>query len=367
MKTSRFLMSVFSSLMVFQTANAAVDNNAEQVLLSKSCSENGVALNNCFTDLPTLDTWVWGTRNPTAASPLLVNIGPGTFQGRFTCNGSGYVSLQGAGMGTSIIENDSTPILVSRCVNMAFSDMTIRNTGNLFGVEWRNGGNSIWTNVHLDMIGYAWYESTGTGCGSRAPGEHHWFNSRITARSAAGSSTAYYAPCDVSWFYGSEIVAIANINSGGVRTITAPGGEVHVYGSVIRALSNAGVTTSEIKAVYASSGGEIHVHGTGIDLISAEANDVIALQADAGSLIHAEQSAFVLQTAGGTAIRVRNNGGTIKASYLWEEGATPPNIVSSNGADMAVATNTPDGQPHLVIYSSACTSKWFDTVTGACY
>ncbi len=71
---------------------------------------------------------------------------------------------------------------------------------------------------------------------------------------------------------------------------------------------------------------------------------------------------------GGTATRIQKNGnGGVMAAYLWQESATPPNIVSSNGADMVVVTNTPDGQPHLAIYSDNCSSKWFDTVTASCF
>ena len=54
----------------------------------------------------------------------------------------------------------------------------------------------------------------------------------------------------------------------------------------------------------------------------------------------------------------------VHAPYLWEEHPTPPNITSVTGADMAVVTD--GAQPHLLIYSSNCTSKWFDTSTNAC-
>jgi hypothetical protein len=352
------------------SAAAVIGSNAEVVQLSQSCTENGAPVDNCFTTIASLDTWIWGTRNPSSTAPLRVDIGPGTFEGLLTCNNSGYVSYRGSGMGITVIRNQTIgPVSVDGCVNMKFSNLTMQNYGSILGIRWMNGGSSVWHNVELDMVGYGWWEGAGSGC-AWEPGTHYWFGSRLTSRTAGlgGGAVAYYATCDVSWFIGSEMTGIGDTSASGVvHPVRAPGGELHFYGSVIRALSEPGVTT-DLTAVEAMAGGEVHIHGTGIDVISAEGNDITSLAVlDSTGTIHANQASFVMKTgAGGSKTRIVNNGGTVRAPYLWEKGTTPPAISSQNGSDMAVITNTTDGQPHLLIYSDNCPSNWFDTVTATC-
>lgn len=352
--------SIFSS-----HAFSAVDQDASIVKLRTHCQENGNTINNCFTDLNTLNLWIWNTRNPSPSptSPLAVEIGPGTFTGQFTCTGSGFITLTGSGIQNTVIENGSLPIDTSQCFNLVFSNMTIRNTENLLGI--RNvGGSTVWSNVEIDGLGYAWFDQGGGSCG--AQGKHYWFNSKIIASAtSSGSTTAYFNACDESWFFGSEIKSIGS--SGNTNTIVAVGGEVHVYGSVIRTIPEAGAIMNSVVAITSTNNAEIHIHGTGIDVISPEANDIIALKASNGGSIHASASSFVLKTGnGGTATRASNDGGNIAAPYQWQTGANPPAIQSLTGADTVVFTNTNDGHPHLAIYDSTCASNWFDTSTNSC-
>ena len=372
MSLSRMMVitTALTSILYGQNVNAGIDNDAAVVKLRQSCVEDGTTLSNCFTDMPTLNTWIWGTRQPDATSQLLVEIGPGTFTGQFSCVDSGYVSLRGSGQGKTVLENGYSTISSNGCTEMNFSDLTVRNTQVLFGVGWFGGGKSTWENVHLDMLGYAWFEGAGTGC-QWTPGEHYWLNSRITARAVSGGSmTTYYATCDVSWFIGSEVTAIVDSSYTdfmGVQTVRVPGGEVHFYGSVIRSITEAGTNITKQSAVFARDGGRVHIHGTGIDVISADDNDIIALEAISGSSIHANQASYVMQTgAGGTKTRILANGGTIRAPYMWEEGTTPPDIISADGSDMVVQTGNADNKPHLLLYSTDCASNWFDVVTNAC-
>lgn len=365
---SAFAISSLGCLPAF----AAIDNNAAIVKLrdpaNGGCTEAGVSLNNCFTSLSTLTQWVTGTRRPGAATPLLVDIGPGKFVGSFSCstaNYAGYVTLRGAGMKNTTIENAQMPVSTSDCVKMHFSDMTLRNTGNLFGV--RNlGGSTFWENIEIDGFGYAWFDTPGGSCGS-THGTHYWFNSRITARTAGASTTAYFNACDESWFFGSEITSKGDVSGAQVTPLVAVGGEVHVYGSVIRALSDSGVATSEMSAVKSDGNAHVHIHGTGIDVISTDANNITAVSASNGGMIHANVSSYSLSTgSGGTVTRISNSGGHVHAPYVWEAHSTPPNIVSQDGADTAVVTSATGGTPRFVVYSAACSSKWFDVGSNAC-
>lgn len=375
MKTKSYLraLCVLGAFTHVSTALAVIDINAPVVKLrdpaNGGCTEAGVGLNNCFTTMPTLNQWVSNTRKPTAAKPLFVDIGPGKFVGTFGCdktNYAGYVTLQGAGMKNTVIENAQTPVSTTSCVQMRFSDMTLRNTGNLFGV--RNlGGSTFWDNVEIDGWGYAWFDSPSACNTGYIPGTHYWFNSRITSRSAANSTTAYFNACDESWFFGSEITATGTVSGALITPIRAIGGEVHVYGSVIRAVSGAGIASSGMVAVTSDGSANVHIHGTGIDVISSDANNIYALSSSNGGKIHADGAAYNLSTgSGGTVTRVSGEAHDVHAPYLWAGHSTPPNINSVDGADTAVVTSATGGTPRLVIYSTACPSKWFDVGSNVC-
>ena len=369
MKITRILSItiMLATSLLSMPSQAAIDADASVVKLRTSCQVAGNPLDNCFTDLNTLNAWIWQTRNPTpsSASPLRVDIGPGTFTGQFSCTSAGYVTLRGSGMGVTVIQNGSMPISTLHCDNMVFSHLTVKNTQTLFGV--RNlGGSTFWDSVEIDGLGYAWFDSPGA-CNGGTPGSHHFFNSRIIAHTSGVSDTAVFNACDATWLIGSEITSIG-ASGAQVMPIEAVGGEVHVYGGNIRTLTDGNVSTAFMVAAKSVGNTEIHIHGTGIDVISQGPNDITALTASDGGLIHANASAYVLKTAsGGSVTRIANSGGTVWAPYVWQPSANPPAITSANGADTAVITGTADGHPHMVIYDVSCASSWFDSTTGTCH
>ncbi|TCV82905.1 hypothetical protein [Sulfurirhabdus autotrophica] len=365
---------------------AAIDNTAPAVKLQTSCTEAGVALNNCFTSMGALTSWINYTRLPNKTAPLVVNIGPGTF-GRLalTCNAAanytGYVSFSGSGPKQSVIQfaaGGSPPFGIiesNGCTNLSFSSLRVSSGDSAGGMNygyivWNGGGMSQWSNVVAEVSARGWSEDT---CGS-TKGEHYWMGSRFVNTALVGIGTGYSATCDDSWFIGSEITLttrkkgiLTAYNGDFVAISAANNTEVHVYGSVIRAIGpDASTSTGSLTAVSATSNGQVHLHGTGIDVLSAEARNVIALSAASGGMIHANGSAYNLSTASGTVTRIANNGGHIHAPYLWEHIPTAP-LISVTGADMTtVATGTSDGHPHLAIYDTTCVSKWYDTVDKVC-
>ncbi len=130
-------------------AQAVIDNDAAVVLLRKSCNPASGAINNCFTDIPSLVAWIWGTRTPapSATSPLLVDIGPGDFNGPFNCDSGtgpqrGWVSLKGAGPTTTRIVNlggvGANAMYANNCANLQVSDLGLLS--NYSGVGWEGGG-----------------------------------------------------------------------------------------------------------------------------------------------------------------------------------------------------------------------------------
>lgn len=372
MKVSRIVVGLLlvTVLCGASAVSAAIDPAAAVVLVRTNCTDNGQTLNNCFTSWATLTNWMANTRMPNASSPLLVEIGPGTFpeQIHISCNAAsnytGYTSFEGAGSSQTILngqgDSGNSPLNVSACDEMNFSHLNI--TGTVYGgVQWSGGGNSRWTDVQVIGIGRAWYEPT---CGATS-GSHYWMGSKLTATAAYSIAKTYQASCDESWFFGSEVDVSVPVDAypatGGAIIAQSPRGIIHVYGSVLRAFID-GPTVGVVPAALSSKGGIIHIHGTGIDVISNTGQNITALYGG-GGMIHAPAASYFLNTTG---TKTRIAGGMVMAPYLWEESATPQNIISVNGSDMQVVTNNADGHPHLSVYDSSCASKWFDTVTRAC-
>jgi len=378
MKFSRlvFCSIVVAFLSSAQAVYAAIDPAAAVVKLRISCTENSVTLANCFTSMATLTDWMANTRTPkpNATTPLKVEMGPGTFNHlTMTCdpagNYTGYIAFEGSGRSQTIIKG----VTISSCTDLSFSHLSVNGVG--YGaIIWNDGGNSNWIDVAVNGVALAWYEES---CGSQK-GNHYWFGSKLFATTAFTIANTYRASCDESWFFGSEItisVPSGQNATGGAAILAFDNGVIHVYGSALRALID-GSTTSDVMAVArlgqtntpGTTGGEIHIHGTGIDAISQTGKNVVALYATGNGMIHANTTAYNMSTSG-TKMRIQkaqNFTGHVHAPYLWEEHPEVPNITSVNGADMAVVTNTLNGQPHLVLYSDTCQSKWFDTATQAC-
>lgn len=361
---------------------AAIDPTASVVLLRTSCNDGaGGALNNCFMSSDTLLDWIWGTRNPTATTPLLVDIGPGKFDSLNCPPGKGFVTFSGSGRGQTIIgtANGGT---FNACKQLVFEHLTI--SGSFIGVMWVRGGSSSWIDVEM-LGGYsAWYDTRDPNTGNPCPGlegTHKFFACTLkvtTTGSEVAGGNVFVNSCGKNWLWGSEIVLDATTtssnNSNGFAGITSggAGNEVHLYGSNLNLFSGNGSALQSITAIEAVNNAEVHVHGTGIDVISTTGKNVIALTAASGGQIHANESAYVLKTsAPGKVTRINNNNGTgqVHAPHLWEhipEPSTAPNFTSVTGADMTTITAS-DGHPHLVIYDTSCTSsKWYDTVDKAC-
>ncbi len=345
-------------------ASAAIDPAASVVLLRKSCGDGaGGTLPNCFTSLVTLNSWRTTDRTP-GSGPLTVEISAGSFsagagQAAFSCDGGG-LSLKGSGPDRTTLVGG---LSASGSCSIDVQDLTM--TPAIFTtIYWANGngGRSTWTNVNIVGGLYAWTETACAQGGT--PNQHFWFSSRLSS-----SGKTYVAACGQHQFWGSEILA----SGPGHALVLEPFevfSEVNVYGSTIRTIVPTGVSlgSNAIRtATVSGSGAKLHIHGTGIDIVGNELpNNIASLVAGGGGEIHANSAAYNLSTAaGGVITRILNNGGNIHASYLWEEDSTPPNIVSQDGADMAVVT-TPGLTPRLVVYSTTCPSKWFDVGTNAC-
>lgn len=355
--TSTFLVSLLCTSAVY----AVNDPNAPVMQLrhpdSGGCIEAGNVIDNCVVATNSIKIHKLSTANS-----LIVEVGPGSY-GQFFCNGitDRNISVRGAGIDTTTI---ASLTLLGGCPDITFSDLTIGGTGINYAVAViEPGTTTTWINVK--MAG-PWQEYC-EGVSTVPAGRHTWHGSQIIA-----DHGYYEVECDDSWFFGSEITSQGDLSQGIVNPFRVMGAELHVYGSVIRALgtgTGAASTLLPLTAVTAI-GGNTHIHGTGIDVISVDGApaSVTALSASNGAIIHASEAAFNLSTGvGGTVTRIDNQGGTVRSPYLWENlPASGKDFSSETGADMTTITNTSDGQPHLVIYSNLCTSKWYDIVDKVC-
>ena len=381
----------------------AVDDDAPVVKLryddpanpNDGCFEEGVGLNNCFTDLTAMRNWIMNVRHPNAAAPLLIEIGPGTFTAPvgavlgFSCaGGEGFMTFRGAGRGATLITGypaaGQSLFRFGGCQQVAFESLTLEGTNQLsFTVQWDGSGSSVWTNVEVRAVAIPWYDNdAGGSCDASTRGKHEWFSSvlrsvRSTSNYLGLGVHTYYSFCGDSWFWGSEIenLNINTVTSNGRSAIRASGGgsRIHLYGSNIRVYSDT-TTAKPLKAVDAMDGASVHMHGTGIDVEANGDAPIIALAASTGAEIHANQSSYVLRTGtGGTVTRISKDGSShIHAPYLWEhvpDPTTMPSFQTLNGADQTTVTEeTNDGHPHTAVYSTACppNARWYDQVDQVC-
>jgi hypothetical protein len=357
---------------------AAIDPAAPVVLLRTSCNDGaGGTLNNCFDNSGDLLGWIFGIRNPSATLPLLVEIGPGTFEG-MGCTGPnrGHITFRGSGRDNTVLTSPYG-FTGENCDALAFEDMTI--SGTLIGVAWFKGGSSNWANVEIRGVYRAWYDAidnTGQKC-TNEQGTHKFFSSTIrldVPNGIGGDVHAIFNKCGKNWLWGSEIVAEGMTGLPlGILSLGA-GNETHVYGGNIRVMPDASAPIGTLIAIRSGNSAQVHVHGTGIDVIANNASTVTALDAYSSGEIHASETAYVLKAGtGGLVNRISNGNGHIHAPYQWQHVPDPitvPNFTSKDGADQA--TVMVDGYPHSAIYSTKCatdtgnTAKWYDTVDKIC-
>jgi hypothetical protein len=306
-----------------------------------------------------------------------VEIGPGTF-GPIDLSNAGkcWLTLRGSGRQHTIIDSQNNAISLTNSCNLDVASLTVKSVPGFITIQVSNTGDNTgvttWTDVDVIGSGYGWSESA---CDINQPHpKHYWFNSRITVSTGFGSITrGYNAQCGEHWFFASEITANLTAQSGMRFALSAGGAEVHVYGGVIRMITEPGIAFGSEGAIVVGNAtdatlkSELHIHGTGIDVISKGANNITVFSVkNAVSTLHANETAYNLQTPSGTITRISNNGGHVHAPYLWEHIPVSP-LISVTGADMTTETVGPD--INMLVYNSQCTGSggpWYNVALRAC-
>ena len=405
------LTAFFVSSTSYAGSISPTDTTSDIVNLRQDCSGVNADVKNCATTFAELLDWVWNTRKPSAASPLLIDVGPGDFDS-FFCNNrtgttydTGFVTVRGSGPNNSAIHNTTKrhAVITSNCTNITFQDISIiadidNSDPTVAGIQWIGGGTSVWSNVQVKTtstspVTYGWYDVAGVSA-IDCEGVHYWFGSKISVAARAGSF-GYKSNCGETWFYGGDIeVYIDNDTptSGAAMSAVQVGDDVRIFGSTVRAVFDPNTTNVALDismtGVSVARTGTFHMHGGIINVDASRATSsldvtgVSAAPAPTGTTdtnaLHTPMTAFRL-SAGGNGNVIRVSGDSVESPYTWPKSTTPPSITSTTGSDTFVETDcdssgncndsaSTEKHPHLMIYDASCTTNgtWFDVVTNAC-
>jgi hypothetical protein len=177
------------ALLASLLAPAAALAESDRVELRADCPRD--ADDTCFSDLSTLDHWLFEAPRPSAAEPVTVHVGEGEFRGRVLCRAQGVVHFRGADRARSRLIGtvDEFPFATVRaegCMGLRFERLTIvgphSNTGRGKALYWSGAGESLLRDVTLEAEYVAWYDSN-CGKGNSLPptGTHRFEQSLLRA------------------------------------------------------------------------------------------------------------------------------------------------------------------------------------------
>lgn len=374
-------INLFFYALVANSANAAINNNADIVYLRTDCSGR----NDCFTTMSDVTNWLWNIRKPTSSSRVKVSIGPGSF-GRFVCPSAtprnGYVSLIGSGRTVTRLvplPGEGVAVLATNCEQLGFQDFSVI-TSNFYALRWDGDGSSVWINIDVtESAANGWYED----CGPQNKPLHYWYNVHFSAPGAV-----FPASCSENWFFGSELTLDPKIGGEPLIARAAGTAKINLFGSTLRARIIAGTASASfipdsgvLRGVVVAGMGTFHMHGGIISLLagdSTQSYDVVGIKS-LGGHAHTPGTAFNISGAG-TGIARRVEGNEIQSPFQWPSANTPPTIVSNDGADQFIETDCDatgncdtapiaDQRPHMMVYAVRCIGSggpWFDMATNRC-
>lgn len=344
-------------------------------------------LEDCFTSMSDLEAWLANTRDTTNLQPVMVDIGPGTFDS-FECDGFEQLTLRGSGRNQTVIETAGTPngMNFTQCDQVHVQDLSVRSTS--VGVAWSGPGESTWTNVDVTAgsVGWADYDAiidtgNGRGCTPEMRSKHTLWSTTWKVV-GDGGTYGWLSTCAQAFLFGSEVLATGKAPMHGFSL--GIGGDARVYGGLVK------VTVTEVGEDSAFGirsgsgtsqlpGGTFHMHGGIIVVDASQAGgdqDVVGILSRETGFTHTLDTAMVVKAGGeGTAYRVFDEGGVAQAPLLQASGTTPPTALSGTGRDLFVETDCDASglceggtETHLMVSNPALCGEdpWFDTVTGRC-
>ena len=388
------LLTVTSLTVYYGAANAVSD--ITNISLQPICE---VENDTCYdkNEISNMLDWIWVTRQPSASSPLIVDISPGVYSipDQMFCEDKGNVTFRGSGSSNTIITggktNGSDPAVmdINNCNALSFQHLTIRSNtrnasnGSLVAVKWYGAGSSEWSNVVLEGTTHGWYAKACTGS------NHNWHSSviNVTTNASTYYAVAYFGNCGETNIFGSELSAINKLGTPqGMRALNIgdEAGIINIIGSSLKVYSNTTVRSwalGDLSAVHiGGTDSKIYLSGGLISVIADtnEDQDVGALYAgvqgwQAGGYIKASNVNYDMRPGGSGLIKrisivsvPPEPDGVIEAPHQWPNSDIPPNIQSINGADTFIDTS--GTVPTMFIYHQGCSGaggSWV-SISGTC-
>lgn len=301
-------------LLASALAGSVAAQAAERVELRSDCPRD--ASDTCFSDLSTLDHWLWQTRQPSARDPVTVEVGAGEFRGRLLCRDRGFVTFRGVERARSRLVGtvDEMPFATIRsesCSELRFEQLTIvsprSRTRRGKAVYWSGAGDSRFRDVALEAEYVAWYDSNcPPGNGLPPVGTHRFERATLHA-----GALAYFSDCGRGLLSETEIVV-------------APGAETY--------LPFLGVKPKDIAAGVKAS------HRSRVELVdcrvSVDSSRALRVGQTLGLLAgpegnHHPKGAGLIEMRGGL-LRVKGAAGAtthaVRASRLGQTDAPPARV-----------------------------------------
>ena len=404
------MLTIAAVFTVFKSAALAFPSppptNSEVVYARKDCT-NFHSPTYCVQSMADVNSWL---ATKPQNNPVLIDVGPGTWEDFFVCSSQNNVTLRGSGRDTTrlVVTGgfQQTAMLITSCVDLAVESLTAIGSGT--GVSWGGTGSSTWTDTDLvgggagsptQQFAIGWYDQS---CGFEFP-VHYFFGSRIMSLGNAFENYGFFPRCAEHWFFGGEVTATNEVNRATNQTavFVDGGAEVHFIGTTIRYQVGASTTNlisgplgsaGGIHGVYVQGAGSaFHSHGAivnanGFDSELAQSATGIRLVGSNG-FVHTHETAFVVNAGtGGTSARVTGDANDIQSPFLWHHATAPPRSVpgdpssafvsSIRGADLFVETdcttsncNSTGTIPRLMIHRpewTAANGPWWDVRANAC-
>lgn len=402
-----FLSVLFCPLPGWSAPDPSPDPTARVVFLRQNCDVNGAPLENCFESMDALSNlttgWIWNTRtpSPTAADPLLVDIGPGEFSA-FSCQFGGFVTLRGSGRDNTVLVGTGSslttaPVSISFCDGLSFISLGMR--GEAIGAVQTGVGDSRWIDVEILATGdpnstggvYGFLDN-GNGCGKRT---FHGSRVRIELDGSGdrGFAWTFLAACATTRFFSGEIfndlrnfTGNLTLNADAAASVAVvAGADFRAYGTTIRALVGpTGPGLTNLHGVHALYLGRFESHGSIVNVTAKDVPtggtgvNVVAVKSVPGSVIEMTGTAYALnKNPAATATRIDSSaGGNVSSPFLWPPSANPPGVQSQHGSDVFVETDclasgdcsSTGDEAHVMVYDTTCTTNgnWRNATTGNC-
>jgi len=328
------LRSLTLGVALFVSAAPSVAQNLVHLRTPADCA----SYSNCFTDMTSLSSWLWGTRWPTFTDPVTVIVGIGDHTGRLSCSWGpgggetvGFVTFKGESRAGSRLVGTNTNYPYSTvysvdCDELDFQNLTIvaPNDPSASGVYWNGLGDSRWVDVDIQSPRVAWYDSGCFGPTTSPPTGIHYFQDSTLSAGTLG----WYADCGEAVFYDTQISVVplntTNVNATGVRGVKANYlAELYLLDSAVTVDATQRSAATTVVGLDAGTGGnQGHPTGSGeVEMFGGS----LTVKGNADDTLHGARAQKFSETAEPAAVRIQGT------QLVIQNGTAAANVTSGDG------------------------------------